>query len=53
MDDVLEISGLYKHSIFIIIIIWFTIGGFIDIKKMFISLDSDKRDHGDSGWVEN
>ena len=26
---------------------------FFDIKKMFISLDSDKRDHGDSGWVEN
>ena len=49
----------WKYQIYInivfsfIIIIWFTIGGFIDIKKMFISLDSDKRDHGDSGWVEN
>ena len=49
----------WKYQVYInivfsfIIIIWFTIGGFIDIKKMFISLDSDKRDHGDSGWVEN
>lgn len=49
----------WKYQIYInivfsfIIIIWFTIGGFFDIKKMFISLDSDKRDHGDSGWVEN
>ena len=45
---------VYANIIFsFIIIIWFTIGGFVDIKKMFISLDSDKRDHGDSGWVEN
>ena len=49
----------WKYQIYInivfsfIIIVWFTIGGFIDIKKMFISLDSDIRDHGDSGWVEN
>ena len=48
----------WKYQVYInivfsfIIIIWFTIGGFIDIKKMFISLDSDKRDHGDSGWVD-
>ena len=45
---------IYINVVFsFFIIIWFTIGGFIDIKKMFISLDSDERDHGDSGWVEN
>ena len=49
----------WKYQVYInvvysfIIIIWFTAGGFIDIKKMFISLASDKRDHRDSGWVEN
>ena len=60
-NDVSDDSWMmyWKYQIYInivfsfIIIIWFTIGGFIDIKKMFISLDSDKRDHGDSGWVEN
>ena len=60
-NDVSDESWMlyWKYQIYInivfsfIIIIWFTIGGFIDIKKMFISLDSDKRDHGDSGWVEN
>lgn len=60
-NDVSDESWMFywKYQIYInivfsfIIIIWFTIGGFIDIKKMFISLDSDKRDHGDSGWVEN
>ena len=45
---------LYINAVFsFIIIIWFTIGGFIDIKKMFRSLDSSERDHQDSGWVEN
>ena len=45
---------VYINVVFsFIIIIWFTIGGFIDIKKMFLSLDSSERDHGDSGWVEN
>ena len=44
---------LYINIIFsFIIIIWFTIGGFIDIKKMFKSLESSKRDHGDSGFVD-
>ena len=44
---------LYINIIFsFIIIIWFTIGGFIDIKKMFKSLNSSKRDHGDSGFVD-
>ena len=60
-NDVSDKSWMlyWKYQIYInivfsfIIIIWFTIGGFIDIKKMFISLDSDKRDHEDSGWVEN
>ena len=60
-NDVSDDSWMmyWKYQVYInivfsfIIIIWFTIGGFIDIKKMFISLDSDKRDHGDSGWVEN
>ena len=60
-NDVSDESWMlyWKYQIYInivfsfIIIVWFTIGGFIDIKKMFISLDSDKRDHGDSGWVEN
>ena len=43
---------LYINIIFsFIIIIWFTIGGFIDIKKMFKSLNLSKRDHGDSGFV--
>ena len=60
-NDVSDDSWMmyWKYQVYInivfsfIIIIWFTIGGFIDIKKMFISLDSDKRHHGDSGWVEN
>ena len=60
-NDVSDESWMlyWKYQIYInivfsfIIIVWFTIGGFFDIKKMFISLDSDKRDHGDSGWVEN
>ena len=44
---------LYINIIFsFIIIIWFTIGGFIDIKKMFKSLNLSKRDHGDSGFVD-
>ncbi len=49
----------WKYQVYInivfsfIIIIWFTIGGIIDIRKMFFSLSSNERDHGDSGWVEN
>ena len=49
----------WKYQIYInvvfsfIIIIWFTIGGIIDIKKMFRSLSSGERDHGDAGWVDN
>lgn len=33
--------------------IWFTIGGFMDLKKMIRSLKSDERDDGDDGWVSN
>ena len=45
---------VYMNVVFsFIIIIWFTIGGFVDIKKMFRSLSSSERDHGDTGWVDN
>ena len=49
----------WKYQVYIniifsfIIIIWFTAGGFFDIKRMFSSLRSKKRDHQDSGWVGN
>ena len=44
---------IYIHLILsFFVIIWFTIGGFIDLKKMISSLGSVKRDHGDTGWVE-
>jgi SSS family solute:Na+ symporter len=35
------------------VIIWFTIGGFMDLKKMIHSLKSDERDDDDDGWVNN
>ncbi len=37
----------------IIIIVWFTVGGISDLKHMISSLQSDRRDHGDDGWVHN
>ena len=49
----------WKYQVYInvvfsfVIIIWFSIGGFIDIKKMFSSLSSTQRDHKDSGWVSD
>ena len=49
----------WKYQVYInvvfsfVIIIWFSIGGFIDIKKMFSSLSSTQRDHQDSGWVSD
>ena len=49
----------WKYQVYInvvfsfVIIIWFSIGGFIDIKKMFFSLSSTQRDHQDSGWVSD
>ena len=45
---------IYIHLILsFFVIIWFTLGGFIDLKKMISSLGSVERDHGDTGWVEN
>ena len=35
-----------------IVLVWFTLGGFIDLKSMITSLQSEVRDHGDDGWVE-
>ena len=49
----------WKYQIYInvvfsfIIIIWFTIGGCVDIKKMFQSLGASERDHGDSGFEKS
>ena len=37
----------------VITIIWFTIGGFNDLKIMMSKLRSDKRDHSDDGWVSS
>ena len=45
---------IYIYLVFsFLVIIWFTIGGFIDLKKMIISLGIDERDHGDDGWVSD
>lgn len=35
----------------IIVIIWFTIGGVINLKEMIVALKTIKRDHADSGYV--
>ncbi|MBA4312002.1 MAG: sodium:solute symporter [Chlorobiaceae bacterium] len=37
----------------IIVIIWFTIGGIINVKEMMTALKAMKRDHADSGYVVN
>ena len=37
----------------IIVIIWFTIGGVINVKEMLSALKTMKRDHADSGYVAN
>lgn len=37
----------------IIVIIWFTIGGIINMKQMVTALKAMKRDHADSGYVVN
>ena len=34
-------------------IVFTDIVGFIDLKKMIISLGIDERDHGDDGWVSD
>jgi SSS family solute:Na+ symporter len=35
----------------IVVIIWFTIGGVINLKEMIVVLKTIKRDHADSGYV--
>lgn len=45
---------IYIHMVLsIIVIVWFTIGGFSDLKEMISSLRTKSRDHGDDGWVPN
>ena len=45
---------LYVHVVVsILIIIWFTIGGFRDLKDMISRLKTEYRDHQDDGWVSN
>ena len=44
---------IYIHLVLSgIVLVWFTLGGFIDLKSMITSLQSEERDHGDDGWVE-
>ena len=42
---------IIQTAMALISIIWFTWGGFIDLKAMLANLRSDYRDHGDDGWV--
>jgi SSS family solute:Na+ symporter len=35
----------------LVIIVWFTVGGFHDLKIMLDKLKTEKRDHHDDGWV--
>ena len=35
----------------LLIIVWFTVGGFHDLKIMMDKLKTEKRDHHDDGWV--
>ena len=48
----------WKYYIFIhigfslITIVWFTIGGFNDLKSMMKRLKTAQRDHRDDGWVD-
>ncbi len=45
---------IYIHLILSgIVLIWFTLGGFYDLKSMINALKSDVRDHGDDGWVDS
>jgi len=49
----------WKYYIYIniavsaVIIVWFTLGGFSDLRHMIKSLQSESRDHGDDGWVDS
>jgi Na+/H+-dicarboxylate symporter len=36
----------------IAVIVWFSVGGIIDLKKMIGSLKTMKRDHADTGFVD-
>lgn len=36
----------------VIVIVWFTIGGTLDLRKMFHQLKTMQRDDSDDGWVE-
>ena len=36
-----------------ITLVWFTIGGFNDLKIMLAKLNTDHRDHEDDGWVSD
>ena len=43
---------IYIHMVVsVIVIIWFTIGGLIDLRHMIDRLRSESRDHKDDGWV--
>ena len=58
-NDVSDSSWMsfWKYYIYIfivisiLIIVWFTIGGFRDLKIMMNKLKTGQRDHGDDGWV--
>lgn len=39
-------------AVSIVVIVWFSIGGIINLKEMVRTLKVMKRDHGDSGFVE-
>ena len=47
----------WKYYIFIHIVVsmitmvWFSIGGFKDLKAMMLRLKTAERDHQDDGWV--
>jgi SSS family solute:Na+ symporter len=43
---------IYVHVMMsLITMVWFSIGGFRDLKVMMKRLRNDVRDHGDDGWV--
>ena len=45
---------IYIHIVISLsMIVWFTIGGFRDLKIMMERLNTDHRDHHDDGWVED
>ena len=45
---------IYIHIVISLsMIVWFTIGGFRDLKIMMERLNTDHRDHDDDGWVED